>query len=111
MMMSFICSCRNKNWSRGPRRCCLLVTHLVSVAGCRYNVSVAGCRLGVSQGGFSVGRDWWGGERIVGEVPRINIGTLSNNMRPLRRRIHVSYGCAEHCGRGTPHQHWHMGSV
>ena len=27
-------------------------------------------------GGFSVGRDWWGGERIVGGVvPRINIGT------------------------------------
>ena len=34
--------------------------------------TVAGCRLG----GFSVGRDWWGGERIVGGVvPRINIGT------------------------------------
>jgi hypothetical protein len=27
-------------------------------------------------GGFSVGRDWWGGERIVGGVvPRINIDT------------------------------------
>ena len=27
-------------------------------------------------GGFPVGRDWWGGERIVGGVlPRINIGT------------------------------------
>jgi len=34
--------------------------------------TVAGCRLG----GFSVGRDWWGGESIVGGVPRINIGTL-----------------------------------
>ena len=34
--------------------------------------TVTGCRLG----GFSVGRDWWGGERIVGGVvPRINIGT------------------------------------
>ena len=33
--------------------------------------TVAGCRLG----GFSVGRDWWGGERIVGGVPRINFGT------------------------------------
>jgi hypothetical protein len=34
--------------------------------------TVAGCRLG----GFPVGRDWWGGERIVGGVlPRINIGT------------------------------------
>jgi hypothetical protein len=33
--------------------------------------TVAGCRLG----GFSVGRDWWGGERIVGGVPRINICT------------------------------------
>jgi hypothetical protein len=32
----------------------------------------ASCRLG----GFSVGRDWWGGERIVGGVvPHINIGT------------------------------------
>jgi len=34
--------------------------------------TVAGCWLG----GFPVGRDWWGGERIVGGVlPRINIGT------------------------------------
>ena len=33
--------------------------------------AVAGCRLG----GFSVGRDWWGEKRIVGGVPRINIGT------------------------------------
>jgi len=34
--------------------------------------TVAGCRLG----GFSVGRDWWGGELIVGGVvPCINIGT------------------------------------
>jgi hypothetical protein len=34
--------------------------------------TVAGCRLG----GFPVGRDQWGGERIVGGVlPRINIGT------------------------------------
>ena len=33
--------------------------------------TVAGCKLG----GFSIGRDWWGGERIVGGVvPRINIG-------------------------------------
>ena len=31
----------------------------------------AGCRLG----GFPVGHDWWGGERVVGEVlPRIGIG-------------------------------------
>ena len=36
-----------------------------------YSPTVAGCRLG----GFSVGRDWWGGERIVGGVPRINICT------------------------------------
>ncbi len=34
--------------------------------------TVAGCRLG----GFPVGRDLWGGERVVGGVlPRINIGT------------------------------------
>jgi hypothetical protein len=34
--------------------------------------TVAGCRLG----GFPVGRDQWGGERVVGGVlPRINIGT------------------------------------
>ncbi len=33
--------------------------------------TVAGCRLG----GFSVGRDWWGGESIVGGVTLINIGT------------------------------------
>ena len=34
--------------------------------------TVAGCRLG----GFPVGRDRWGGERVVGGVlPRINIGT------------------------------------
>ncbi len=34
--------------------------------------TVAGCRLG----GFSVGRDWWGGERVVGGVvPRISVGT------------------------------------
>jgi hypothetical protein len=33
--------------------------------------TVAGCRLG----GYPVGRDWWGGERVVGGVlPRINIG-------------------------------------
>ena len=39
---------------------------------CSSSPTVAGCRLG----GFSVGRDWWGGERIVGGVvPRINIGT------------------------------------
>ena len=34
--------------------------------------TVAGCRLG----GFPVGRDRWGGERVVGGVlPRINIST------------------------------------
>jgi hypothetical protein len=33
--------------------------------------TVAGGKLG----GFSFGRDWWGGECIVGGVPRINIGT------------------------------------
>ncbi len=34
--------------------------------------TVAGCLLG----GFPVGRDRWGGERVVGGVlPRINIGT------------------------------------
>ena len=34
--------------------------------------TVAGCRLG----GFPVGRDRWGGERVVGGVlPSINIGT------------------------------------
>jgi hypothetical protein len=34
--------------------------------------TVAGCLLGE----FSVGRDQWGGERVVGGVlPRINIGT------------------------------------
>jgi hypothetical protein len=34
--------------------------------------TVTGCRLG----GFPVGRDRWGGERIVGGVlPRISIGT------------------------------------
>ena len=34
--------------------------------------TVAGCRLS----GFPVGRDRWGGERVVGGVlPRINIGT------------------------------------
>ena len=34
--------------------------------------TLAGCRLG----GFPVGRDRWGGERVVGGVlPRINIGT------------------------------------
>ena len=34
--------------------------------------TVAGCLLG----GFPVGRDWWGGERIVGGVlPRISVGT------------------------------------
>jgi hypothetical protein len=33
--------------------------------------TVASCRLG----GFSVRRDWWGGDRIVGGVPCINIGT------------------------------------
>ena len=34
--------------------------------------TVAGCRLG----GFPVGRDRWGGERVVGGVlPRISIGT------------------------------------
>ena len=32
--------------------------------------TVAGCRLG----GDPVGRDWWGGERVVGVLPRINIG-------------------------------------
>jgi len=33
--------------------------------------TVAGCQLG----GYLVGRDWWGGERVVGGVlPRINIG-------------------------------------
>ncbi len=34
--------------------------------------TVADCLLG----GYPVGRDWWGGERVVGGVlPRINIGT------------------------------------
>jgi len=34
--------------------------------------TVKGCRLG----GFSVGRDWWGGDLVVGGVvPRINIDT------------------------------------
>ena len=34
--------------------------------------TVAGCRFGV----FPVGRDWWGGERVVkGVLPRINVGT------------------------------------
>ena len=34
--------------------------------------TVVGCLLG----GFPVGRDWWGGERVVGGVlPRINIVT------------------------------------
>ena len=33
--------------------------------------TVADCLLG----GYPVGRDWWGGERVVGGVlPRINIG-------------------------------------
>jgi hypothetical protein len=36
------------------------------------SLTVTGCWLG----GFPVGRDWWGGESIVGGVlPRINIGT------------------------------------
>ena len=36
------------------------------------SLTVAGCLLG----GFPVGRDRWGGERVVGGVlPRINIGT------------------------------------
>ena len=33
--------------------------------------TVAGCHLG----GDPVGRDQWGGERVVGVLPRINIGT------------------------------------
>ncbi len=34
--------------------------------------TVTGCQLG----GFPVGRDWWGGDHIVGGVlPRISIGT------------------------------------
>ena len=34
--------------------------------------TVADCRLD----GFPVGRDWWGGERVVrGVLPRINVGT------------------------------------
>jgi hypothetical protein len=36
------------------------------------SLTVTGCRLG----GFAVGRDWWGGECVVGEVlPHISIGT------------------------------------
>ena len=41
--------------------------------------TVTGCRLG----GFSVGRDWWNGERIVGGVP-------SNDVNPqVRNLFHV----------------------
>ncbi len=57
-----------------PAEAALIDVHLDvgSLAPRSSSPPVAGCWLG----GFSVGRDWWGGERVVGGVlPRINIGT------------------------------------
>ena len=59
--------------------------------------TVAGCRLG----GFPVGRDRWGGERVVGGVlPRINIGT------DVRGESSIMTGVYERWCSSTLHIGW-----
>ena len=46
--------------------------------------TVTGCRLG----GFPVGRDWWGGEHVVGGVlPRISIGTSEGSSGGRKKEV------------------------
>ena len=53
--------------------------------------TVAGCRLG----GFPVGRDRWGGERVVGVLPLISIGAWG-----LCDTLCLVLVCGGRCGLG-----------
>jgi hypothetical protein len=59
--------------------------------------TVAGCLLG----GFPVGRDWWGGEQVVGGVlPRLKIGT------DVRGESSIMTGVYERWCSSTLHIGW-----
>jgi hypothetical protein len=65
-----VCSAVSGGLQSGAALICVRL-NVLSLPPCSSSPTVTGCRLG----GFPVGRDLWGGERIVGGVlPRIRIG-------------------------------------